>query len=142
VRALFGLSPLLPQPASILGSLFFTGGRATSPRLRELALLLRAMRVLVASDSRQAHRNELGWQVGAAGRDDNELLAIEHVRHRRARRVARQRHFASKFTGGFVVGAELWVEDLEVRHPHGSGLGCGFALRAAGLALGGAFLRR
>ena len=86
--------------------------------------------------SGQAQRDKFRRQIGAPGRDDDKLLAVQHVGHRRACRVAGQRHFPYDLAGRFVVGHEFWLVDLEVRHAHGSRR-CGLALR---LALGGAFL--
>ncbi len=89
--------------------------------------------------SSQAQRDKFRRQIGAPGRDDDELLAVQHVGHRRSRRVAWQRHFPNNLSGRLVVGAEFWVVDLEVRHLYGSRIGAGLALGAA-LALGVALL--
>ena len=43
----------------------------------------------------------------AANRDDDVLLALEHVRHRRTGRAGRQLGLPQRRTGGLVVGAEL-----------------------------------
>src|SRR5438270_7283304 len=66
--------------------------------------------------SGQAQRDKFRGQIGASGRDDDELLAVQHVGHRRSRRVTWQPHFANKLAGRLVVGAEFWITDLEVRH--------------------------
>ena len=47
------------------------------------------------------------WQIGTTGRDDDKLLAVQHVSHRRARRVAGKRHFANDLAGRLVVGARV-----------------------------------
>src|SRR5437667_7919502 len=82
--------------------------------------------------SGQAQRDKFRRQIGAPGRDDDELLAVQHVGYRRSRRVAWQRHFSNNLPGRLVVGAEFWVVDLEVRHRHGSRFA---ALHALGAAL-------
>ena len=53
----------------------------------------------VAVLSRQGQHDQFRGKIGASGRDGDELLAVQHVGHRRARRVARQRHF---------VGLNTW----------------------------------
>src|ERR1700737_4790755 len=80
--------------------------------------------------SGQAQRDKFRRQIGAPGRDDDKLLVVQHVGHRRSGRVAWQRHFANKLAGRLVVGAELWIADLEVRH----------LLGAAALAMGATLL--
>src|SRR5258707_15724161 len=69
-------------------------------------------------------------QIGAPGRDDDKLLAVQHVGHRRSRRVAGQGYFSNNLPGRLVVGAEFGVVDLEVRHH----LEAALAMRAALLA--------
>jgi hypothetical protein len=80
--------------------------------------------------SRQAQRDKFCRQIGTPGRNDDKLLAVQHVGHRRSRRVTGQGYFSNNLPGRLVVGAEFGVVDLEVRHH----LGAALAMRAALLA--------
>jgi hypothetical protein len=78
--------------------------------------------------SGKAQRDKFCRQIGASRRDNNELLAVQHVGHRRSGRIAWQRLCRNQLAGRLIVGAEFGVVDLEVRHHFRPALAVGAAL--------------